>query len=246
MRQATNPPCSMSNSRKKASAKKAAKKSAKKATKKAAKKATKKSAKKATKKAAKKAPAKRVAKNAPAIVILEDGLIFLVDKAEKLQFPGKTVFASAVCLGFLPLQQGSLWLGEQTVRGKPMTIPHPAVLQVPKADTKKTKELSFRAVNLTKSQASALLSVCARQEKFTLEGVYDKATGRREYRFQLKPDKRQKFSILDMCACVAWNKFNQLDLTWVQRAEWLSKNIKPITAGALKMRAAQIGLTLGA
>ena len=200
---------------------------------------------KPAKKAAKKAPSKRVAKNDPAILKREDGLVFLVDKAEKLQFPGSTVFASAVCLGHLDLQQGSLQWGHVKINNQRTLLPHPATLEIPKAYTKKTKELSFRAVNLTKSQASALLSVCARLEKFTLEGVYDKTTGKREYKGQLKPDKRQKFSKLDMAACCFWNKMNQLGYTWAQRAEWLTIKIEPITAAALKKRAAEIGLALG-
>ena len=178
----------------------------------------------------------------PAIIKVESGRVFLVDKAEMLEMAGKTIFPSAFYLGFLPLQQGSIWVGnEKQPDGSRMPVPHPATCVM----ASNNKELRVRAVGMTEQQASALLSVGSRVNRVTIEGLYNKTTGKREYTAKLKADKRQKYSTLDMWACCLWDKFNQWDFTWAQRAEYLCKLGRPIKEGALKMRAAEIGLTLG-
>ena len=179
----------------------------------------------------------------PALIREKSGRVFLVDKSDLFHMNGQTIFASACYLGVLDLQQGSIRIEwDETPKGNVMTVPYPCVYAM---DGKDTKELSVRAISLTESQASAMLAVGARLNKVTIEGVYDKTTRKRKYAAKLKRDKRQNFSTLDLLACCYWDKFNQEDFTWAQRAEYLCKSGHPIKESALKMRAAEIGLTLG-
>jgi len=179
----------------------------------------------------------------PALIREKSGRVFLVDKSDLFHMNGQTIFASACYLGVLDLQQGSIRIEwDETPKGNVMTVPCPCVYEL---DGKNTKELPVRAINLTESQAAAMLAVGARLNKVTIEGVYDKASGRRKYAVKFKPYKRQKFSTVDLLACCLWDKFNQEDFTWAQRAEYLGRLGHSIKEYALKMRAAEIGLTLG-
>ena len=178
----------------------------------------------------------------PVLIREKSGRVFLVDKSDLFNMNGQTIFASACYLGVLDLQQGSIRIEwDETPKGNVMTVPYPCVYAM---DGKDTKELSVRAISLTESQASAMLAVGARLNKVTIEGVYDKASGRRKYAVKFKPDKRQNFSTVDLLCCCYWDRFNREDFGWVQRAEFLGRLGHPITELTLKKRAERIGLAL--
>jgi len=167
--------------------------------------------------------------------------VFLVDPTEVFTTSGKSWFLSAIDLGPLDLQMGSLLFTVQNKDGK-LLYPRPCIYARP--TSLKMKEIDVHAAGLSYDQAQAMLATAARCCSIEIVGKYDKDLLRREYKLSQLEDARVPFSSIDFTLACFWGRFEQEGSTWAERAEFLTRFVgEEVSANALKLRAPKIGLT---
>ena len=167
--------------------------------------------------------------------------VFLVDPTEVFTTSGKSWFLSAIDLGPLDLQMGSLLFWKQNEDGK-LLYPSSCIYWRP--TSLKINEIDVHAAGLSYDQAQAMLATAARCCSIEIVGKYDKDQFRREYKLNLLEDGRVPFSAIDFMLACFWGRFERLGSTWAERAEFLTRLVgEEVSANALKLRAPKIGLT---
>ena len=166
---------------------------------------------------------------------------FLFDPAEVFVSYDEDIYLSAIALGPLDLNKGSLLVVKQDADGK-LLYPRPCIFRFKKRA--KLKERPVGAVGISYDQAQAMLATAARCCSIEIVGKYDKDQFRREYKLSQLEDGRVPFSTIDFMLACFWGRFEQEGSTWAERAEFLTRFVgEEVSANALKLRAPKIGLT---
>ena len=151
------------------------------------------------------------------------------------------IYLSAIALGPLDLNKGSLLVVKQDADGK-LLYPRPCIFRFKKRA--KLKERPVGAVGISDDQARAMLATAARCSSIELVGKYDKDQLRRRYSLRVRRDEKKPFSSLNFMLACFWGRLEQEGSTWAERAEFLTRFVgEEVSANALKLRAPKIGLT---